>query len=223
MIDTLLNIIAPHVCVVCGAENSLLCNDCGKKCISNDMACFFCDTPVATGELCPVCQKDFVFSRLTSVGWYDGALKSAIYAYKFGGKRGGAKTLAALLAVVAVPGSSQIVVYVPTSAVHIRQRGFDHSKLLAQRFAAQVSLPCISALARTNNHRQLGGNKTARKSSIVGAFVPVNSQLYAGKEVILLDDVITTGSTLRECAKVLMQAGAHSVQALVIAKTPVKR
>ena len=222
MIDTLLNIIAPHVCVVCGAEGDLLCHDCGKKCISNDTTCFFCDIPVNKGEICEVCKSNYKLTQLTSVGWYDSDLKRAVYAYKFDGKRGGAKPLARLLVSVASIQVDAVVGYIPTTAVHIRERGFDHAKLLAQTFAAQMSLPCIATLARTNNHRQLGSSKKVRQSTIAGTFVPVHAGMYKNKHVVIIEDVITTGSTLREAAQVLLTAGANSVSALVLAKTPAR-
>lgn len=222
MIDTLLNIIAPHVCVVCGEEKGIICDDCGKKCISNDNECFFCNVDVRAGEICEPCKVLFMVTELTSVGWYKDELKVAIYAYKFGSKRGGAKSLARLLAKVGNPAGDCLVTYVPTTAVHVRERGFDHAKLLAQSFAALASLPCIATLARTNNHRQLGGDKKARQSTIVGSFTATHSSLFANKDIILIDDVITTGSTIREATKVLLRAGARRVSVLVVAKTPSK-
>ncbi|NDC94858.1 ComF family protein [bacterium] len=220
MIDSLLNILAPHVCVACGSEGCLLCAACGKKCISHDSTCFFCGLAVINNELCWACQSRYRLATLTSVGWYNQELKAAVQAYKFGAKKGGAKSLALLLGQVGGNTDDHVITYIPTSARHIRQRGFDHTKVLARAYAARVALPCTTTLARTNNSRQLGSSKTARHSSVKGAFVAKCPHTFAGKDVILIDDVITTGSTLSEAAKVLLQAGAKSVHALVLAKTP---
>jgi len=221
MLDTLLSLLAPHVCVVCGEEKGVLCIDCGKKSIVLNKECFVCFKPALHNELCVDCSNQKQLVRLTSVGWYKDNLKNAIYTFKFNGKRGGSSSLARLLYEVYKPlHKDSLVTYIPTTAIHIRERGFDHAKLLGQSFASYSSLPCVALLARKNNHRQLGRNKVDRLQAISGAFIAIHPKLLKDKHIVLIDDVTTTGATLSEAAKVLLQAGARSVEALVIAKTP---
>ena len=220
MLDALLSVIAPLDCVGCKAEGLLLCENCSKLCIDNKTECFFCGVTVTDAEMCPKCACKQEFKSLTSVGWYKDILKDAVYAYKFGHKRGAANNLATLMK--AQPdGDDAEVMYIPTSAVHRRERGFDHAALLARSFAYKNALPLNAGLKRTNNTRQLGGGKRDRKDHIGGVFCVTNSASVKGKHVLLIDDVITTGATLNEAARVLKKAGVKSVRAIVLAKTPI--
>jgi ComF family protein len=107
------------------------------------------------------------------------------------------------------------IVNVPTTNRHIRTRGFDHSQRTASYLAKQTDLPHQTLLARTNNSVQVGKSRAERLESIKGSF---RAATAPPKKILLVDDVITTGATLSECARVLKKAGARHVYAVVLAK-----
>jgi ComF family protein len=113
-----------------------------------------------------------------------------------------------------------LLAFVPTVPSHIRERGFDHAALLAKELARLREWHYRPLLARQNNGQQHGANKATRHEQVKGAFRAKSEPLVAGKHVLLLDDVTTTGSTLLECSKVLKKAGVASVDAVVFARTP---
>src|SRR5690606_1506242 len=110
------------------------------------------------------------------------------------------------------------VTYVPTATKRVRTRGFDHAQLLAGHVAKRVRVPNVGLLVKTNQHRQVGSSRAERQRNMDDSFRPVRKSLIKGSRLLIIDDVVSTGSTLRACAKVLKQNGAKSVDALVFAK-----
>lgn len=106
------------------------------------------------------------------------------------------------------------LIAVPSSPLRVRQRGFDHSVTLVKEVAKLSGLPHRNVLARTNDLRQVGASKKQRQEQIQGAFRLKRSRKEIPEHVILVDDVITTGATLSEAAKILKDAGVKQVDAL---------
>ena len=111
-----------------------------------------------------------------------------------------------------------IVVPVPTATSRLRQRGFDHSALLAKSISRNLRLPYSAALGRLGQERQLGAPRSQRLAQPAGNYFIKRPAEITGRDVLLIDDVITTGGTIIECAKILRAAGARHVDALVFAK-----
>lgn len=107
-----------------------------------------------------------------------------------------------------------IVSWVPTTTSRKRQRGFDQAEKIAKRFAKLRNLPSVSLLCRIDQEQQVGKSKEERLVSKI-EFVP--KRVLNGERVLLVDDVITTGTTLSRAAKCLKQAGAKEISALVCA------
>jgi competence protein ComFC len=151
---------------------------------------------------------------------YADEAKAAIGAYKFDYKRSAAKDLAFFMnGVLPYLDEDTVITYVPATGAHIRERGFDNMRQLAKELSKLQHLPLLSALARTTHVTQKGADKKTRKKQLVGAF-RVDSGKVLGKNILLVDDVVTTGATLEECTKLLYAAGAKRVTAVVIARTP---
>jgi competence protein ComFC len=149
---------------------------------------------------------------------YANEVKAAIHAYKFEYKRSAAKDLAFFMnEVLPIVSKDCVISYVPATGTHIRERGFDNMRLLAKELSKLQKRPLENYLLRVTSVTQKGADKKTRKKQLVGAFraTDINS-----KEVLLVDDVVTTGATLEECTKLLYAAGAKSVVAVVIARTP---
>lgn len=154
-------------------------------------------------------------------GVFDGALREAIHALKFRARRALAAPLGALMADCAATDaqlrSAQVVVPVPLHRGRLRERGFNQSELLARKVAERMGLPLTAdLLIRCQpTQAQSGLALEDRKRNVRGAFVA--SRQINGSTVLLVDDVISTGSTASECAKALRQVGAARVVVLAAA------
>ncbi len=152
-----------------------------------------------------------------AVGRYGGALRRAVLAYKRGRCDAG-DALAALLVERLMPfvPRDAIVVPVPTHAARRRERGFDQSVRLARACGLASDVPVVVALRQVAGDGQRGRDRNARLRAR-GRFACVAPELVAGASIVLLDDVLTTGATLRDCAATLAACDANVTAALVIA------
>jgi ComF family protein len=159
---------------------------------------------------------------VSAVSAYEGPLRRAIHRFKYRGERGLAEQLGPLVAQrVAADLASGVVldalVPVPLHPERARARGYDQTALLAAAIAARTGVPIAAALHRIRHARpQVELDRHDRERSVAGAFVSVAAALR-GLRVGLVDDVTTTGATLREAARAARAAGARSVRAYVIA------
>jgi ComF family protein len=111
-----------------------------------------------------------------------------------------------------------LIVPVPTATSHIRERSFDHAELLAKKVAVELRQKRASVLRRLSQVRQLGSTREDRLKQLGTSFAVKNQKLLAGRKILLIDDVVTTGGTLIAAAQVLRAAGAKQVDALLFAK-----
>lgn len=216
MIDKLLSILAPHHCSGCGKMGSLLCEDCKYNIIheaKND--CFVCQRPCGASGLCNTCKAPY--SRAWYVGERKDALQRLIGLYKFERTKAAYLELADLLSLTLPDFPNDIIVVpVPTAASHIRQRGYDQTLLFVRRFAKLRQLQMSQDLTRVTATSQRQAGALKRQDQARHAFV-ANGQLEPSKTYLLIDDVVTTGATLRYAAKALKNAGAGDVWVAAIA------
>ncbi len=111
-----------------------------------------------------------------------------------------------------------LIVPIPSSARRFRQRGYNQAALLGKVIGRQLDTPCSEVLGRFGHSRQVGADRRERLTQLKGMFYVRKSSLIYGQRVLLIDDVVTTGTTINECATALKTAGARSVSAAVIAK-----
>lgn len=214
MIDEVLKIIAPYRCYGCAKLGKSLCNGC-KYYITDEpfMNCVSCMNP-ANG-LCTNCNKSY--EKVWCVGELDGFLKELIYDYKFKHSKEIAKDLAdALVSRIGLLPKNIIVTNIPTLARHIRRRGYDHTKLIAQKLARVYGLKYQDTLSRISKTQQLGSSATKRWSQAKNAFEP--KLVIEGAIYLLIDDIVTTGATIEHASKSLKKAGASQVWVGVIAR-----
>ena len=181
---------------------------------------------------CPVCRRvDHPFHRALAYGSYDGGLRELIHLLKYNGVRPAAGVLGRMLgetlSAVAPSLAQPVVLLVPVPLYRgkRRQRGFNQTELIAQAaLRAPISRErfqlASNILVRVRDTRsQIGLTSHQRRENLRGAFAVTRPRQVAGREVVLVDDVYTTGTTASECARVLRRAGASRVWVATVART----
>ena len=162
------------------------------------------------------------FETCISPLYYRGVVRKSILRYKFRDAQAYAKTYGKMLAESINENPDivyDIITWVPLSKKHEQTRGYDQAKLLAIETAKELSEIAIETLKKPKDIKSQSelGNKEERIANITDAYEPTNQGQIIGKNILLIDDITTTGSTLDECAKTLLQAGASRVQCATLA------
>ncbi len=190
--------------------------------------CILCRTLLSKEEtdLCRSCRVDspeYRYGRrklphvrdVTAVWDYTDKVRLSINRYKFSNARHYAGPYGRLLAMRIqkdLP-DAELVTWVPVSAKRKRSRGYDQVELLAKAVSAELELPCERLLNKFRDNPPNSSLKTPeeRRANVLGVYKAVDPARFAGKRVLLLDDVVTSGATASECARVLLTAGAKEV------------
>lgn len=205
--------------------------------------CVWCHCFLVEGEkrdgVCKSCRTSLpVFNRderqknlpgldsCTSLLEYKGNVRQSILRYKFNGLSFYSSVYTDLM-ITRLDREEYVcdyVTWVPLSRKRLRNRGYDQAKLLSEEFATRAGLPCEELLKKVRNTApQSGtGSRVERKSNIKDAYRTVQEEKIIGKTILLVDDIVTTGATLSECAQALKRAGANQVRALTLARTDLK-
>jgi ComF family protein len=218
MLDTLLSVIAPHLCCRCGASGTLFCDNCKYDIIKHKYdGCVICEKPTEKG----VCNEHkSPYSQAWVVGIREGALQRLIDCYKFRYARSAAAELAHLLHMRIPPlPEGTIIVPIPTSRTHTRQRGYDHMYLIAKALASRRKLRCRKLIIKTASYTQHTANRAQRLLQSKRSF-EVTGVIDSSKEYLLVDDVLTTGSTVHDAARALKSARAVTIRVAAIARQP---
>jgi ComF family protein len=231
------DICFPPVCLICnkglatrssGGYFHSLCADCSSSInLLREPLCSSCGRqfPDAAGSshLCGNClQTTLHFARARSIVRYDGVMAQAIQSFKYGHNTAALPVFAALnnqlhpLQNQPIP---DLIIPVPLARQRLQKRGFNQALLLARAFFPEMKhIISIDVLARRRETApQTGLNGRARRKNIKGAFAAAGGKV-TGKQILLVDDVFTTGTTVQECAKVLRRSGAREVQVLTLAR-----
>ena len=183
-------------------------------------ACRICATPLTSEDatICAECmKKPPLFSKAMSFGLYEDTLASAIHFFKFQRIRRLRRPLGDLLLSFDMSGIDALVP-VPLSFRGLRERGFNQSLLLAKSLSDKTRVPVImdGILKKKDTPAQIGLSKKERGLNLKGSFTAERN--FSGMRLLLLDDVMTTGSTANECSKVLLRADAKEVLVLTLAR-----
>jgi len=227
MLNNFLNIFFPENCPVCGSRSDMhsvapFCGNCWQSLAPyKGPKCRKCGKPLVSDVsiICAECISDEpAFILANSFGLYDGTLKKAINLLKYHGVKRLSRPLADLLSRLNLP-AVEAVIPVPLHKNRLRQREYNQSALIAYHVAKKCSYEFIlNSLIKTNNTSpQVGLSSKSRRKNIKNAFEVRNQGNITGKQILLVDDVITTGATIRECARVIKKAGAESVYAVTLA------
>ncbi len=154
-------------------------------------------------------------AELTALWRYEGQVRKSLHRYKFGNARHYAAPFGRLLAmrIARELPQADVVTWVPVSRQRLRRRGYDQVELLARAVGPELGIRTERLLKKIRNNRANSSLKTSaeRRANVLGAYIAVQPELIRGKRILLLDDIVTTGATASECARVLLTAGAEEV------------
>lgn len=221
MINKVLQIVAPHHCYGCAKIGTVLCPDCKYDIVDESLrACVVCNLPAGDG-ICEGCRT--AYDKAWCVGDRSGSLMAVIDGLKFRHVKDAAGTLAELLdATLPVLPPNAVFVPIPSLPSHIRQRGYDHTLLIARTLAKRRRSTYEQLLSRTAHDVQRGKSKKDRFRQAACAY-ECRKTLQEGVPYVLIDDVVTTNATLRYAAEALRRAGATVVWAGVVARQPLDK
>ena len=169
-------------------------------------------------------KKISFIAQWTAMWYYKENVRNSLHQFKFYNARSHADAYGRLLAMHLLHKGwtdFDLVTWAPISARRRRERGYDQCKLLCAALCRELGLPCVDTLQK-HRHVQpqsLLKDVSERRANVLGAYKLRKSPSLVGKRILLLDDIITTGATASECARMLMTAGAKEVYCAAIAAT----
>lgn len=204
LLDRLWRLLFPPKCLLC-------------RSVLKDDELDLCHKCRVHGPECAIFRKKLPFIDSWAAVWYyeDNARRSLLR-YKFRGARSYAQGYGRLLAMKlqeAHPEGFDLLTWVPISSLRRLTRGYDQVELLARAVGQELGMEPVPLLWKVRHNRPQSGivGEAKRRANVLGAYRAENVQLLQGKRIVLLDDIITTGSTAGECARVLLTAGAKEV------------
>jgi ComF family protein len=232
-----LDVLFPQLCLFCRGEwvgrGLLLCEPCRDAIVWIQYPyCFRCGVPADVGYdfpheefECAVCRKGrYQFDRARSLGIYDSVLKELIHHFKYQKRLGVMEELRPLL-VKHFSGLEEVyagfeVAPIPLHVRRLNERGFDQAYLLAREVARILRLPLTDGVLvrERDTPSQAGKHRQERAKNIRDAFAVVQAESVAGKNILLVDDVMTTGATLDAATQALKKAGARRVDVFTLAR-----
>lgn len=200
--------------------------------------CVFCGKILSAGEkdLCANCQRTLpwltegmaeqpgeFFSLCASPLQYRDAVRDSLHRYKFKGQRGYAQAYGRLVAQCVrdhLAGQYDLITWVPLSERRRKERGYDQAMLLAMAVALELDDVAVETLRkpRNTNAQSRITDAEARRANVLGAYETVDPELVRDKRCLIIDDIITTGSTISECARTLRTEGASGVVCATLAR-----
>ena len=210
LLTWLLDLIYPPRCVVCHrlleSSREPVCPHCMDNLPEHDGA----DPRVRFAERC------------VATCFYEEPLRGSIHRFKFGGCRQYAEVYGKWMAVTIgdkLGGKFELVTWTPVSRARRRTRGYDQAELLARAVSRELGVPLARTLTKglDNPAQSTLADAAMRAANVRGVYQPYAAEGFQGKRLLLIDDIVTTGSTLSECCRVLLTAGAQSVVCAALA------
>ena len=199
--------------------------------------CVFCRRFVKNSRelICPDCRTSLPYTRAggeqhgdhfsicVAPLYYEGEVRDSLLRYKFHDATGYADAYAELLADCIrqnLAGRYDLISWVPLSKKRLKERGYDQAMLLALSTALRLDDVAVSTLKKIRDVEKQStvGSEEKRRANIAGAYAVEDTELIVGKRILLIDDIVTTGSTLSECAATLKETGAAEVLCAAVAR-----
>lgn len=232
--EALLELIYPEhgICFICDQydeqiEDAHICTECREKLVFiNDHKCKICGKPLEIGyvpDKCPECiNNKHYFTKAISPLEYTGFIKDVIYKYKYSKKPYMYKLLGSLMVQAFLDNNIKnidLIVPVPLHRSKMLERGFNQAELLGVYISKKFNIPIDSKnlcrIRKTEIQNKL--KKQERHKNVKNAFKIKKDDIFKGKRILLVDDIMTTGATVDECSRVLLRAGAKEVVVITVA------
>lgn len=205
ILDLIAHLLYPWKCVFCESvlKDTDICRECEEK------------LPYTVGD--SAMQKFPFIDKCVSPLYYKDKVRASVHRYKFGGCSAYSRRYAALMSDCVENNldcrSIDVISWIPLSKKRLRQRGYDQARLLAEEIAAKTGLPCRQLLQKVKNNsaQSLTRDAKQRRENVAGVYALDDGADVSGLRILLVDDVVTTGATMSEAARILRKAGAKSV------------
>ena len=210
MKEQILRLLFPPKCVLCKKvlteEETDLCKDCRLS-----------QPEFPGGKI-----KLSFLAHWTGLWYYKENVRLSILRYKFYGRRSYAQSYGRLLAMKLQRDGwddTDVLTWIPISARRKRTRGFDQVQVLGTVVARELGIPLVPTLRKIRHTKPQStmGSAAHRRANILGAYEVIDPELVRGKRILLLDDIVTTGTTASESARMLLTAGAKEVNLATLA------
>ncbi|HSX45278.1 MAG TPA: phosphoribosyltransferase family protein [Candidatus Saccharimonadales bacterium] len=219
VLERLISVIAPFNCLSCGQEGSLICSNCASLVLPLPSRCYICKAVTENFQVCKRCRSKSRLNHVWVATEYSDLAKELLHFYKFERGQSANRAISSYMSTtLPLFEKPPLLVPVPTATSRLRMRGYDHTKLLAKAISSQTGYSYESLVGRLGQSRQVGAHREERLKQLGLAFYVKHPKHVQGQSIILIDDIVTTGGTLESVARVLRQAGAKSVNALVFAQ-----
>lgn len=220
MIERILNLIAPHYCIVCGSEGAVVCEWCMPDFVTPlPSRCYICKVATKDFRVCRKCRTRSVLKHVWVSTIYEGQAKELVQDFKFKRKKAASEFIARKMTeTLPYFDTNTVLTHVPTATDRVRQRGYDHAELIACNLARLLCLRYEALLFRVTKTRQVGASRKERYKQMENAFAPRKKIANGGARILLVDDLVTTGATLESAARCLQNYGANEVSAVVFAQ-----
>ncbi len=210
--DYILSLIYPPKCVFCGTviDKSDICEECEKT------------LPYTKGD--SIYQKFPFVDKCISPLYYKDYVRSAVLRFKFAGCSCYSRRLGGIMSECAENnldcGSIDMVSCIPLSRKRMHDRGYNQAELLAKEISKKVGVEYLPTLKkiRHNTAQSTIKDSKQRAANVIGAYRVIDAEEVKGKYILLVDDVVTTGSTVSECARILKKSGAKAVYCVTLAR-----
>ena len=229
LLNKFLDLLSPDdiKCIACDAElpqnNKYgLCKSCEDKLPTISKACDKCGREIYDdGKFCFDCKEGgFAFDKVYSCLNYEGYITKLVYNLKYGGGKYLAKYMARIIAdkIISENISFDIITFVPLNEKREKERGFNQAKIIAEEVSQLLDREIRDVLSRVRNTPfQASLNREERLNNLKDAFKVIDKSRVKDKNILIIDDIFTTGTTINECSKTLKKTGAKSVIGITFA------
>jgi ComF family protein len=216
LVEFLLSLIAPHICLTCHSLGSVLCSVCIQTIKPAPYTCYRCGVQLDFGHICAGCSNITGISQVNVFALYENVAQALVRTLKYGRTKDAARTIATCLASKGVV-ADFAVAPIPTAPSRVRQRGYDQAVVISKEFARLTGVQYAQVLRRQTSSRQVGATRQERLANMHASFVPQSLTNIHSKKLMLIDDVLTTGATIESATQSLLKAGAQEVRIMTFA------
>lgn len=212
ILDLIAHLLYPWECVFCESvlKDTDICRECEEK------------LPYTVGD--SAMQKFPFIDKCVSPLYYKDKVRASVHRYKFGGCSAYSRRYGIIMSDCVENNldcrSIDVISWIPLSKKRLRRRGYDQARLIAEEIAAKTGLPCRQLLQKVKNNsaQSLTRDAKQRRENVAGVYALDDGADVSGLRILLVDDVVTTGATMSEAARILRKEGAKSVFGVTLAR-----